>query len=133
MLDWSLVLFPVIHDPIASGFVISVDPDGAEEWCSPKRVQATGSFEKSIGIKSNGGNGAGQATELWCNGNPSKFLQGHNVFGSDNVISLLYDVFCILVSNYSLPLQKSKKTVDRFFDEKIFFSYDLMIFTQRVH
>lgn len=102
MLDWSLVQFPVIHDPIASGFVISVDPDGAEEWCSPKRVQATGSFEKSIGIKSIGGNGAGQATELWCNGNPSKFLQGHNVFGSDNVISLLYDVFCILVKQFDL-------------------------------
>ncbi len=102
LLDWSLVLFPIVHDPIASGYVLSVNPDGTEEWCSPKRLQATGSFEKAIAIKSVGGNGVGQATQLWCNGNPSKFLQGHNVFGSDNVISLLFDVFSIVVKQFDL-------------------------------
>jgi hypothetical protein len=35
LLDWSLVLFPIVHDPIASGYVLSVNPDGTEEWCSP--------------------------------------------------------------------------------------------------
>ncbi len=102
MLDWSLVHFPIVHDPIASGFVLSVNPDGTEEWCSPKRLQAKGSFEKSISIKSIDCGGVGQASHLWCNGNPSKFLQGHNVFGSDDAVSLLYDVFCILVKQFNL-------------------------------
>lgn len=74
MLDWSLVIFPIVHDPIYSGEIISLHPDGSEEWRSPKRIQATGSHEKTISFKSIGGNGVGQATHLWCNGNPSKFL-----------------------------------------------------------
>ncbi len=107
MLDWSLVQFPIVHDPIASGYVLSVNPDGTEEWCSPRRLQATGSFEKSISIKSIDCGGVGQASHLWCNGNPSKFLQGHNVFGSDDAVSLLYDVFCILVKQFDLhPTQE---------------------------
>jgi len=64
-----------------------------------------------IASESIGGNGVGQATELWCNGNPSKFLQGHNVFGSDNVISLLYDVFCILVEQRNL--QPTEEEINR--------------------
>lgn len=102
MIDWALVQFPILHNPIESGVLISVNPDGTEDWRSPKRVQATGSYEKSIAIKSIGGDGKGCATHLWMNGNPSKFLQGHNVFGSDDLVSLLYDVFCRIVSQFNL-------------------------------
>jgi II/X family phage/plasmid replication protein len=102
MIDWGLVLFPLIHVPINSGKVISTTPDGEVEWCSPKRVQATGSFDKTVSIKSVGGDGTGLATHLWVNGNPSKFLQGHNVFGSDNILSLMSDLFDVIASQFSL-------------------------------
>jgi II/X family phage/plasmid replication protein len=102
MIDWGLVLFPIIHHPINSGEVFSVDPDGEVEWRSPKRVQATGSFDKKISIKSIGGTGDGRATHLWVNGNPSKFLQGHNVFGSDNIISLMSDLFDVIAPQFGL-------------------------------
>lgn len=102
MIDWSLVQFPIVHDPIYSGEVISILPDGTEDWRTPRRLQASGSYEKKISIKSIGGNGRGQASHLWLNGNPSKFLQGHNVFGSDDLVSLLYDVFCLLVDKFKL-------------------------------
>lgn len=102
MIDWSLVSFPLVHNPIYGGEVISVDSDGTQEWRSPKRVQATGSYEKTISVKSTGGNGRGQATNLWMNGNPSKFLQGHNVFGSDDIVSLLFDVFTKLIKQFNL-------------------------------
>jgi II/X family phage/plasmid replication protein len=108
VIDWSLVHFPVSHDPLYSGRVVSLDSDETEEWCAYKRTQAIGSFEKTISIKSSGGDGAGRATYLWVNGNPSKFLQGHNVFGSDDAISLLYDVFCILVKQYDLQPTKEE-------------------------
>lgn len=111
MLDWALVHFPVVHDPIYSGEVISVNPDGTEDWRTPKRTQATGSFEKKISIKSIGGEGRGKATHLWMNGNPSKFLQGHNIFGSDNLVSLLYDVFCLIVKKYNL--KPTKEEIER--------------------
>ncbi len=102
MIDWSLVQFPLLHAPLSSGVLVSVNADGTEDWRSPKRVQATGSFEKSISVKSIGGDGSGNATHLWMNGNPSKFLQGHNVFGSDDLTSLLYDVFLKLVNQFGL-------------------------------
>lgn len=102
MIDWSLTHFPILHTPLSSGVVISVNADGTEDWRSPKRVQATGSFEKSISVKSIGGDGFGRATHLWMNGNPSKFLQGHNVFGSDDIVSLLFDVFLKLITQFNL-------------------------------
>jgi len=102
MIDWGLVLFPIVHHPIDSGEVFSVAPDGEIEWRSPKRVQATGSFEKKISVKSVGGDGTGLATHLWVNGNPSKFLQGHNVFGSDNIISLMSDLFDVIAPQFGL-------------------------------
>jgi II/X family phage/plasmid replication protein len=102
MIDWGLVLFPLIHKPINSGQVISTTPDGEVEWCSPKRVQATGSFEKKVSIKSVGGTGSGLATHLWVHGNPSKFLQGHNVFGSDNIVSLMSDLFDVIAKQFYL-------------------------------
>ncbi len=102
MIDWGLVKFPLIHHPINSGEVFSVAPDGEIEWRAPKRVQATGSFEKKISIKSVGGDGTGLATHLWVNGNPSKFLQGHNVFGSDDSVSLMSDLFDVIAPQFEL-------------------------------
>jgi len=69
-----------------------MDENGEIEWRAPKRKQATGSYEKKISIKSAGSDGQGNATHLWVSGNPSKFLQGHNVFGSDDLVSLVYGV-----------------------------------------
>ncbi len=102
MIDWGLVLFPITHHPINSGEVVSITSDGEVEWSSPKRIQATGSYEKSVSIKSVGGTGDGMATHLWVNGNPSKFLQGHNVFGSDDIVSLMSDLFDLIVKQHNL-------------------------------
>jgi II/X family phage/plasmid replication protein len=35
-------------------------------------------------------------------GNPSKFLQGHNVFGSDHLIDLVYDTYRVICQTLSL-------------------------------
>lgn len=131
MIDWALVFFPIVHEPLASGTLISLDSNGAEEWHCNKRSLATGSYEKRISLTSVGGDGFHNATELKVNGNPSKFLQGHNVFGSDDLKSLLYDTFCVLVKQYDLhptdmEIQRIKngcypiKTID------INYSFDLL-------
>jgi len=100
MIDWSTAIFPLIHEPIYSGEVISVDSDGTEEWRSPKKLAVRGSYEKTITVKSVGGTGTGLATHLFVSGNPSKFLQGHNVFGSDNLISLNFDVYKFICNHF---------------------------------
>jgi len=102
MIDWSNAIFPLVHEPIRTGALLSLDEDGVEEWRSPKRVIAQGSYEHKINVKSIGGNGRGLATHLWFNGNPSKFLQGHNVFGSDDLISLNSDIYHHLVKHFNL-------------------------------
>ena len=91
MIDWAVVMVPLHHRPIKSGCVCSVTPDGEIEWSTPKRTSVQGSYESSIRIRSEDLNGEGMATTLWISGNPSKFLQGHNVFGSDDLVALVYD------------------------------------------
>ena len=88
MIDWLDFTVSLLHDPIPAGRVISVLPDGTTEYDVPKRMQVTGSYESKIFIRSQGGNGNHQATELFISGNPSKFLQGHNVFGCEDINAL---------------------------------------------
>jgi II/X family phage/plasmid replication protein len=89
MIDWTRVLIPVLHRPINSGSVMSVNPDGDIEWISPKRVPVRGSYESSIIVRSQGGDGRGNATHLYIDGNPSKFIQGQNIFTSNDLNGLL--------------------------------------------
>ncbi|WP_026960549.1 phage/plasmid replication protein, II/X family [Aliagarivorans taiwanensis] len=102
MIDWATVEIPLNHTPIYGGEVISILPDGTQEWSTPKRMQAVGSYEKKLSFRSVGGDGAGKATHLWISGNPSKFLQGHNVFGSDDLVSLVADTFAIIAKQFCL-------------------------------
>lgn len=94
MIDWVTAVLPLLHAPINAGGVMKFDADGSEEWFTPCRLQVQGSHESSIQIRSDGElNSAGLATSILFSGNPSKFLQGHNVFGSDDLISLMRDAF----------------------------------------
>lgn len=102
MIDWIRATLPLLHLPLNAGQVVSLDQDGEVEWQSPKRVQATGSFDKRISLRSVGADGQGQATHLKISGNPSKFLQGHNVFGSDDVLSLMSDTYKVICQQFNL-------------------------------
>jgi II/X family phage/plasmid replication protein len=57
-----------------------------------------GSYESSIQVCSRGSDGQGRATHLWIDGNISKYLQGHNLFGSRDLIALVYQTFSKLTS-----------------------------------
>jgi II/X family phage/plasmid replication protein len=100
MIDWVSGFLPCTHSPINSGYVMSVSPDGTLDWCTPKRRIIEGSHSQKITVKSSGSDGNGQATELYFSGNPSKFLQGHNIFGSDNLAALMFEAYlniCTLI------------------------------------
>jgi II/X family phage/plasmid replication protein len=88
MIDWQRKLYDVLHNPIPTGRILSIDHDGTMEWESPKSIQVRGSYESSIKIRSQGGDGQGRATQLYIDGNPSKFIQGHNVFGIEDNCAL---------------------------------------------
>lgn len=88
MIDWQRKRYQVSHNPIPVGRILSIDHDGSMEWETPKSIQVRGSYESSVKIRSQGGDGKGRATELFIDGNPAKFIQGHNVFGIEDNCAL---------------------------------------------
>jgi len=98
MIDWFRGSIPFLHSPINGGQVMSISPDGVIDWQVHKGVLVRGSYESSLMIKSRGSAGDGMATHLWIDGNISKFLQGHNLFGSRDLIDLVYKTFTRLTN-----------------------------------
>lgn len=91
MIDWTTPFLPFLHDPLKAGYVCKVNSDGDIDWLQDTAITVSGSHESTIQVKSVGGDGQGRATHLRLHGNPSKFLQGHNVFGSNDLLSLISD------------------------------------------
>lgn len=108
MVDWLTVDLPdPVGLPINSGQVLSVSQDGVVEWTTPKRLQVAGSWSSSMTFRAVGceghtdehraswelkaasGNGGPEQSPLQISGNPAKFLNGHNLFGSDCPTDLL--------------------------------------------
>lgn len=93
MIDWITCTVPLIHNRILSGTFLSITPDGEIEYEVSKRFSLEGSYGSKVQIKSDGPlTKNGLATILVVSGNPSKFLQGHNIFGINNL--------CILISKF---------------------------------
>jgi II/X family phage/plasmid replication protein len=83
MIDW-LTAQVLIRSAAAlrTGEVSSVDADGVVEWVSAKRKSVQGSYSGTITVK-RFRNGLVEFA-----GSPAKFLQGHNLFGSDDLRGL---------------------------------------------
>ena len=102
MIDWITTHgFPCYHPtPIDGGHVLSVDRHGNMEWSSQKFLKVVGSSDASIRIKTSHVGPSGEGIGLSIDGNPAKFLQGHNLFGTDDLIGLMVafmDKLCPLV------------------------------------
>ncbi|MDO3651292.1 phage/plasmid replication protein, II/X family, partial [Nocardia mangyaensis] len=93
---------PCVHPPLRSGEIIKIAPSGEIEWTTACRQVVSGSFDKNITVKSVGSAGNGLASGLFFSGNPSKFLQGHNIFGSDDLLALMSDTYDIVCSKLNL-------------------------------
>lgn len=85
MIDWVTAILPCKHDPskLISGFVMSYDALAQPEWTVNKKLTVEGSFSSKIQIKSHTDN------QIWISGNPTKFLQGHNIFGSNDLVHIM--------------------------------------------
>lgn len=82
------MLVPLRHpEPLNAGHVVSIKPDGELEWQTAKRVKLKGSHEAGLTIKT-ASHTADPCTHLVIDGNPVKFFQGHNVWGTDDLSGL---------------------------------------------
>lgn len=101
MIDWLTFCAPLAHDtglrgPFFAGCVLSTVPDPSselgevKEWEILKRKSLPGSWSSTIQVRS-------QATDsglpgIWISGNPAKWLQGHNIFGSSDIWGLVFEM-----------------------------------------
>lgn len=103
MIDWFTGILPCTHRPLPAGSVVSVDADGAVEWETVKRLTVRGSYESTMKVRSVGSDGEGRATHLYIDGNPSKFLQGHSVIGSDDLQGLVLTAYARILALLHIP------------------------------
>lgn len=95
MIDWLTLRVPLAM-PVEAGAVVSINPDGEIEWRCPKRASVEGSHSSTVSVRRISVPPparsdwhlphAPEAIEI--SGNPAKFLQGHNLFGSDDLPGL---------------------------------------------
>jgi II/X family phage/plasmid replication protein len=101
VIDWLTFVAPLEHDasergPFFGGEVIATKPDPthpdgvAIEWGCLKRRAIEGSYSTRIQVRSEFDEAGRRA--LWVSGNPSKWFQGHNVFGSQDLHGLVLEM-----------------------------------------
>ena len=92
MIDWVTAKIP-FHYPgiISDGEVLSVTRDGEVEYAVRKRLSVRGSHDGAITIRTAEVDALGNTVIAELSGNPVKFLQGHNLFGSDDLLNLVLE------------------------------------------
>lgn len=80
MIDWLTLRLYGTEANIEAGRVISVDADGCIEWQTPKRLAVKGSHEATVSLRAMPHDGT-----VEISGNPAKWFQGHNLFGSNDI------------------------------------------------
>ena len=100
MIDWVTAKLICNHDPnkLSEGLVASLDRYGNTEWLIHKKVTVEGSYSTKIQIQSL------TDTQIYISGNPTKFLQGHNLFGSNDLVSIMGKFFDELLKREELGL-----------------------------
>lgn len=86
MIDWISATVPFDWDvPINGGAVVHYRADGSVEWGTDKTLHLRGSHDARIAVRTV------ERGKMEFSGNPAKFQQGHNLFGSDDLKGLLID------------------------------------------
>lgn len=92
MIDWVTAKLPFYAKGIiAGGHILRINADGEQEWSLPQMMLVTGSYDARISIKTTNVDVNGDTCEISLSGNPVKFLQGHNLYGSNDLLNLVYD------------------------------------------
>lgn len=85
MIDYLTFRVPCeLPRPIQGGAVAVLNAAGQVERITHKRLPIPGSFESSLQVRAPG------VHELEVTGNPAKWLQGHNLYGTDDVHELIW-------------------------------------------
>ena len=88
MIDWLTLVVPCAHPaPVHGGHVVALTPEGELTWKVAKRATVTGSHATGLQVRSSI-HTPDPCTHLEISGNPVKFFQGHNLWGTDDLHAL---------------------------------------------
>lgn len=88
MIDWLSMVVPCAHvQPISGGHVLSIKPGGEVDWQCVKRTTVAGSYSSGLQVRT-ANHTQQRCSHLEISGNPVKFFQGHNLWGTDDVHAL---------------------------------------------
>lgn len=80
---------------LPTGRVMSITPGGEVEWQTMKFLSLRGSHESTVAIRPT--LDRDHQPTLYISGSPAKWLQGHNIFGTDNLPGLVVALWESLV------------------------------------
>ena len=102
MIDWITALLPYSEAyKLPCGRVCSITHDGEPEWEVRKRLPVEGSHSQKICVRIHDDH------TIELSGNPVKFLQGHNIFGSDDLLGLVRDTMIRVLSSVDFDISKA--------------------------
>lgn len=108
MIDWLWMRVGcAAAQSLRPGFVMSVSPEGAIEWQTPKWMQSRGSHDATMAVRSRMACKHFHCGSIEISGSPAKYLQGHNLFGSDSP-HLAADVIRDVVSELDIELSEDE-------------------------
>lgn len=108
MIDFIKYTFECDHDPIGKNYMMQTTLDDLSEenligFCTGKDVK--GKYGSNLKIRTCGGIGS---NIIEVSGNPTKFLQAHNLYGSNNILHIVNSVNDKLLQNKSLSLKPTE-------------------------
>ncbi|OOS21522.1 phage/plasmid replication protein, II/X family [Moraxella pluranimalium] len=89
MIDW-ITAEVRCNNKLDTGCLAKINPMGEVDWVSQSWLPVTGSYESNIMIKPL------TDTRIVISGNPAKFLQGHNLFGTNDLVYLFNKAFGVI-------------------------------------
>jgi II/X family phage/plasmid replication protein len=111
MIDWITMLVPLSHPvAISGGHVISLTPDGEMEWRCTRRTTVEGSFSTGLQVRT-ATHTADPCTHVEISGNPVKFFQGHNLWGTDDLPALVVATIRHVAQALGLPVTPSDEAL----------------------
>lgn len=124
MIDWVSCIFPV-DVPVFGGKCIHITPDGEMEFETHKFLQVEGSFSARVSVRSIPDTNnfkvlktMDKATaksiygyRLYITGNPTKFLQGHNVWGINDYHGIMIEFMTQLVHKLGFDRDLQKRII----------------------